>query len=237
MPNNDVIGAALLDFYQEKEHSNIVVKSSISEEDVISVPYLYRTYIQMPLIEQQAIDKCQGFVLDVGAGSGCHSLELQNKGLEVEAIDVSEGAVKVMQQRGVNAKRQNFYSVEGGYDTLLFLMNGVGIAGTLKELPHFLEKAKSMLNPGGQILLDSSDIKYMYTEEDGSVWVDLNSAYYGEVNYSMQYKNLVSAPFDWLFVDYNTLKSVAKDCGFNIELVSEGEHFDYLARLTLTKYG
>jgi SAM-dependent methyltransferase len=230
--DNDVIGAALLDYFNNNYSSDIIVKSSISEDDVISLPYLFRTQKELPKLEKKALALCKGKVLDVGAGSGCHSLILQERGIDVTAIDTSKGAVEVMKKRGLNAQNISFYDVFQKYDTLLFLMNGVGIAGTLAKLKTFLIKAKSLLNKGGQILLDSSDIKYMFEEEDGSVWIDLNNSYYGEVSYQMQYKNLITNKFDWLFVDFDTLKSVATELGFSVEVIYEDENNQYLARLS-----
>ncbi|MGB0886793.1 MAG: class I SAM-dependent methyltransferase [Vicingaceae bacterium] len=233
MMDKDVIGRALLDYFNNKTAENITVISSISEDDVIPVPYLFRTAKALPKIEKKALALCKGTVLDVGAASGCHSIILQKKEIDVYAIDISKGAVEVMQQRGLKAQHINFFNVKERYDTLLFLMNGVGIAGTIDGLDKFLLKAKSLLNKGGQILLDSSDIAYMFQEEDGSMWMDLNSSYYGEVTYQMQYKALITDKFDWLFIDFKTLQTKATALGFITELVLEGESDDYLAKLTL----
>ncbi len=233
MLDNDAIGLALLDYYKDNYTVDIVVKSSIAEDDIIPLPYLFRTKKQLPKIEKKALDLCYGNVLDVGAGSGCHSLILQEKGLTVKAIDTSKGAVEVMKLQEINAAEIDFYVVTDQFDTLLFLMNGVGIAGTLDELPKFLKKAKSLLKDKGQILLDSSDIAYMFKEEDGSTWVDLNSTYYGEVTYQMEYKNYSSPKFNWLFIDFKRLKETAIACGLKCELVCKGSHYDYLAKLTL----
>ncbi|MDF1673376.1 MAG: methyltransferase domain-containing protein [Vicingaceae bacterium] len=233
MINNDAIGDALLAYYNHKDKTDIVVKSSITEDDLIPIHYLFRAFNEMPIIEQKALECCLGNVLDVGAASGCHSLILNDRGLDVKAIDISKGAVELMKLQGINVQQLNFYDEKEQYDTLLFLMNGVGIAGTLKGLPIFLNHAKSLLKPNGQILLDSSDISYLYEEEDGSVWMNLNSTYYGEVTYQMKYKNCLTEPFNWLFVDYESLAKTAKECGLNCELIYEGEHYDYLARLTL----
>ncbi len=232
--SEDVIGKALLDYYDDAYSEDITVISSISEDDVIPVPYLFRSEQELPKIEKKALSLCKGTVLDVGAASGCHSVILKEKGLEVCAIDISKGAVVVMNKRGLMANCQDFFDVDVKYDTLLFLMNGVGIAGRLDGLNTFLNKAKSLLNEGGQILLDSSDISYMFKEEDGSVWMDLNSVYFGEVIYQMKYKNLITDKFDWLFIDFDMLKTKAHELGFRTELILEGESDDYLARLTLT---
>lgn len=233
MPHNDAIGEALLAYYNNQDKTNVVVKSSITEDDVIPIKYLFRTWDEMPLLEQKALELSRGSVLDVGAASGCHSLVLQEKGLDVTPIDISKGAVDVMNLQGLEAKEIDFYTVNKQYDTLLFLMNGVGIAGTLKELPKFLNHAKSLLKLNGQILLDSSDISYLFKEEDGSMWMNLNSNYYGEVTYQMEYKDYLTEPFNWLFVDFQKLKEVATGCGLKCELIQKGEHYDYLARLTV----
>ncbi len=230
---DDVVGAALLDYYNENYSSDIIVKSSIAEDDTISIPYLFRSDEDFPILEKKAINLCSGKVLDVGAGSGCHSFVLSKNQMDVTAIDTSKGAVEVMRKQGINAHHLNFHDVTGKYDTLLFMMNGVGIAGTLDGLTPFLNQAKTLLNDRGQIILDSSDISYMFKEEDGSVWVDLNNSYYGEVTYQMQYKKMMGDKFDWLFVDFSTLNAVASSLGFNVELIFEDDNNQYLAKLSL----
>jgi SAM-dependent methyltransferase len=232
---NDVVGQALLDYQLGNSTAEIKVHSDLSEDSIIAVPYLFRTVEEMPELEQVALENCKGKVLDAGAGSGCHSIVLQQQGMEVCAIDTSAGAMEVMQKQGISEAIQiNFFEFkEKQFDTILLLMNGVGIAGDLDGLDRLLEHAKTLLNVGGQIILDSSDLIYMYTEEDGSVWVDLNGEYYGVVNYQMSYKNTMGEWFKWLFVDKDTLKSYAEKHGFQFELLLDGEHFDYLARLVL----
>jgi len=233
--NKDAIGQALLDYYNNQVTDKLIVKSDISEDDEIPIHYLFRTERQLPKLEKKALALCKGHIIDVGAASGVHSLILQEKELQVTSIDTSKGAIQVMKKRGVkNPKHQDFYQLQNQkYDTILMLMNGAGLAGTVEGLTQLLNKAKELLTPKGQILLDSSDIKYMFEEEDGSMWIDLNAAYYGEVNYQMQYKNYLTKPFNWLFIDFGKLKDTAKLLGWNCELIQEGSHHDYLARLTV----
>lgn len=231
---NDLFGKALLDYQSGNYTDDIKTFSSLDEEDAIALPYLFRQFHQMPVLEQKALALCKGHVLDIGAGAGSHSLHLQQNGLEVTALDRSLGAVQTCRLRGVeqvihsdiaNLKNQKF-------DTLLMLMNGVGIVGQLQNLGNFFVHLKSLLNRGGQILLDSSDIIYMFDEdEDGGIWVPNTESYYGEVEFTMRYRNLKSEPFFWLYVDYRTLQHAANLSGFGCELVSSGEHFDYLARI------
>ena len=234
----DILGTALLDYQQGNYNEDITTYSSLDEEDQLPLPYMFRSFKDMPKLEQKALKICQGEILDVGCGAGSHSLYLQNKGLSVTSLDSSPGAIEVSKQRGLkNTINENLLTFEGKtYDTILILMNGVGLAGTLNGLEKFFAKLKSLLKTDGQILLDSSDIIYMFeNDEDGGFWIPEDVNYYGEVSFSMEYKNKKSATFPWLYVDYNTLQRAANYSNLHCELVMEGEHYDYLARLTHAK--
>lgn len=269
--DKDPMGAAILDFQKHGKAARLRVLSSMFEEDEMPVTHLFRSIREMPVLEQKALQLAKGRVLDIGAGSGCHTLELQEKGLAVKAIDISPLSCEAMKLRGVkdaecinlfdphlssgnhsevnqenhsgenqeahSEKNQETHSeknqeqFEGGFDTILLLMNGTGIAGKIEHLPALFQRLKALLNPGGQILIDSSDLKYIYENEDGSFDINLNGAYYGEVDYQMIYKDVKGDRFDWLYVDFPLLKSIAETCGLHGELVAEGEHYDYLARI------
>lgn len=231
----DILGAALLDYYNGNYSEDIITESTISEEDELPSPYLFRSYNEMPAIEQKALTLCKGKVLDIGCGSGSHSLYLQNKKkLVVEAIDISKGASEVAKLRGVtNSFHRNLFEVKETYDTLLLLMNGIGICGKIERINLFLQHLKSLLNTNGQILLDSTDISYMFEQdEEGGFWVNPDE-YYGEVEFTMSYKGEKSEAFDWLYLDFNTLQNACHANGLECELIQEGEHFDFLARLTV----
>lgn len=231
----DLFGKAILDFQTKNSPEDLITETSISEADEMSVAYLFRSFDEMPIIEQKALHLSKGKVLDIGCGAGSHGLHLQEKGFEVTAIDISENAIKTCELRGLkNAKVKNVLELENEkFDTILLLMNGTGIFGTLEKTPEFLQKLKSLLHPNGQILIDSSDIIYMFDEdEEGGKWVPGNG-YYGELTFTVSYKNQTEIPFPWLYLDYNTLQNAANDNGLQCELILEGEHFDYLAKLTL----
>ena len=202
----------------------------------MSVAYLFRSYAEMPLIEQKALQLSKGRVLDVGCGAGSHSLTLQNdRNLEVTSIDISPNAIQTCTLRGLkNAKVQDIMALENEkYDTILLLMNGTGIFGTLKQTANFLQKLKSLLNPNGQILIDSSDILYMFDDdEDGGKWIP-GDGYYGELTFTLRYKNQKEEEFPWLYLDYNTLQNAAFANGLQCEMILEGEHYDYLAKLSI----
>jgi len=231
----DIFGKAFRDFLDGDAKAVIRVHLDITEPDELPVSYFFRSYKDMPQWEQIAIDTCQGRVLDAGAGAGAHALELQARGLNVVAIDLSPGAVEIMSERGVqNAFCQDFFQFdEKGFDTLLFLMNGAGMAGKIEGLKKFFSHAKKLLNADGQILIESTDLIYLFEEEDGSYLVPMRENYYGEVSYQLEYKGRKAKPFPWLFVDFESLADAAGKEGFSFELLYMGETHNYLARLAL----
>lgn len=230
----DIFGSALLDYQNGNYTEDIITSTSISDEDVLPLDYLFRAYSEMPKLEQRALKLVKGSILDVGAGAGSHSLYLQKKGFSVKAIDSSKGAIEVCKLRGVQqAELRPLLEETSTFDTILLLMNGTGIFQTLLELPNYLMHLKSLLNSNGQILIDSSDIKYMYLDDDGGYWHNANANYYGELDYFLSYKNEKEAPMKWLYLDFNTLAIACASVDLNCEKVLDGEHYDYLAKLSL----
>ena len=229
----DPIGAAIQEYARTKKPKDIIVSSDICDDDIIPVEVLFRKVEEMPKIEQLALDRCSGKVLDVGAGAGVHALELMDNGMDVTAIDISQGAVDWMIKQGIHAQKVNFFELKNEqYDTILMLMNGIGIAGTLANLERTLTHAANLLKPGGKILCDSSDIKYLYEDEDGSLWVDLNTEYYGNFKFQMHYKKTTGDWFEWLYVDYDSMHEIATKLGFKCKRIMEQDNH-YLAQLSL----
>ncbi|WP_283635881.1 class I SAM-dependent methyltransferase [Aquaticitalea lipolytica] len=228
----DLFGKALLDYQNGNYTEDLITSTSISDEDELPLPYLFRSYKEMPKLEQKALQLAKGKVLDVGCGSGSHSLFLQSKGIDVKAIDISKGAIEVTKLRGVlNSEIKDVLDETDTFNTILLLMNGTGIFQELSQVSKYLKHLKSLLKPQGQILIDSSDITYMYEDDDGGVWQNMNSDYYGELDYFLSYKGEDETPMKWLYLDFNTLLTACKAVGLQCELVIEGEHYDYLARL------
>jgi SAM-dependent methyltransferase len=211
----------------------LIVNSNYTENEEIAASWFFRTEKEMPAVERTALKRCNGKVLDIGAAAGCHTLLLQKKGFNVTALEKSEKAAEVMKKRGIQKVicGDIYQFSENQFDTILLLMNGAGIGETIAGLEMLLTHIKTLLTEKGQILIDSTDIKYLFKEEDGSLWIDLaNDAYYGEMEYDVKYKKSVSK-FKWLFVDFDTLKKVAKKAGLNCILIENGENHDFLAQL------
>ncbi len=230
----DLMGRAIWDYFHNENPEDLQTETSISELDELPVKYLFRDFEEMNKIEKKALKLSHGKVLDIGAGAGSHSLYLQNdRNLDITALDISPKAIQVCQLRGIQkAVAQNMLEFSGEtYDTILLLMNGTGIFQSLKVIDIYLKRLYSLLNKNGQILIDSTDILYMFDQdEDGGVLIPANG-YYGELDYIVHYKGESEDPIKWLYLDFNTLKNAAENNGFTIEKVLQDED-SYLAKLT-----
>lgn len=229
----DIYGNGLQAYLEGDTNAFFTVESSIAETEQWPVSLFFRNDKDMPEIEKIALSHVQGKTLDIGAGAGSHALLLQEKNIEVTAIDISPKAVEVMKKRGVTDARiaDFFHYKDEKYDTLLLLMNGIGITGELKNLPLFFKQAKQLLRPDGKIILDSSNILYLFEDEDGEVVFDIDDPYYGEMEYRFVFKGEADNYFPWLFIDFDTLAYYAKKSGFSYHKIYEDEHFLYLAEL------
>jgi SAM-dependent methyltransferase len=232
--NKDIFGKALLDYQNNNYSEDIITWTNISDKDVLPLPYLFRSFSEMPQIEQKALHLTKGKTLDVGCGSGCHSLWLQEKDITIKAIDTSKGAVEVANKRGVkHVELKPLLEEVEKFDTILLLMNGTGIFQEMIKVTKYLKHLKSLLKTNGQILIDSSDISYMYEDEDGGTWIDLNNGFPGELDYYLSYKGEEELPLKWLYLDFDTLNTACQTVGLKCKKVMDGDHFDYLAKISL----
>ena len=231
----DLMGRAIWDYYYQENSEDLQTETSISELDDLPVSYLFRDYNEMNALEKKALDLSFGKVLDVGSGAGSHSLYLQNeRKLEVTTLDISPKSIEICKARGVkNAICEDLLQFsEKDFDTILLLMNGTGIFQSLEDIDQYLQKLKSLVAENGQILLDSTDILYMYDQdEDGGVLVPA-TGYYGELDYYLHYKGESELPMKWLYLDFDTLENAAIANGFKIQKIEQLED-SYLAQLTL----
>jgi SAM-dependent methyltransferase len=224
----DIHGQAILDYYRGNEAATLLLHTNYGQPEEMSVEVFFREELDFSSIEHLALIECQGKILDLGAGAGAHALVLQSRGFDVYALENSPGCVEVMQASGVShCLFADYRTHQGKYDTVLMLMNGLGLAGTSQEVPALLKKCISLLNPGGQLLLDSSDISYLYA--DG---LDKPSGYYGEVRYQYEYLGEKGNWFDWVYIDQQLLQAITDDLGLSLEVMMTDENDQYLARIT-----
>lgn len=232
---DDPIGRAVYDYHFNSTNKPIIVHSDDFDDDTIDTSYLFRSYRKMPAIEKKAMGLCNGKILDVGACAGAHSVYLQDKGFEVTSLDNSKLSCEVLKDRKLrNVVCQDIYQFNHQtFDTILLLMNGTGIAGTIGGLEILFHHLKTLLKADGQILIDSSDLIYLFEEEDGSALIDISaSQYYGEMTFQTEYNDWISQPFPWLYVDKNNLQNIVEKNKMNLTEVYNGQHYDYLARIT-----
>ena len=230
----DIFGKALKTYFLDPENQNITTWTNLTDEDDVPLSYFFRDFKKMPSIEKKALELARGKILDVGCGTGSHSLYLQNLcDNNVTSLDVSEGAIYVAEKRGV--KKTKHISIwdfeETGFDTILLLMNGMGIGKTIAELPKLLKHLKKLMATEGKILVDSSDLIYLFDEEDIALWKK-DKTYYGEVDFGIRFQGK-SEEFPWLYIDPKTLEEVSKSCGFQFKIIEQGENFDFLAQLSI----
>ena len=234
----DILGQALLAYHHGNPEATLTVHCNVADDEPLPAAYFFRTLLLMPDLERLALDESRGRVLDLGAGAGCHTLELQSRSFDVKAVDISAGAAQVMTERGVRTvARHDLFAplppTELPYDTILLLMNGLGLTGTLEGLDKFLVHARTLLAPGGQILATSSDVRYLYEDEDGALRLNLNGPYYGEVEYSLSFEGRTGTSFPWLFIDAALLNDAAETAGYTAEFLGEDDDEQYLVRLQI----
>lgn len=230
----DLMGKAIWDYFHKNSPENIQTETSISELDELPIAHLFRNFGEMNSLEQKALKLAKGKTLDVGAGAGSHSLFLQNeRKLEVMALDISPKSIDVCKLRGIqNTVCENLleFNPTEKFDTILLLMNGTGIFETVDQMDVYLQKLKSLLNENGQILIDGTDIFYMYEDDDGNYSVPVEN-YYGELDYIVHYKGESENPIKWLYLDFENLEDTAEANGLKAELVLE-DGDSYLARIS-----
>lgn len=225
----DVLGKAIHDYYHLLKTGKLWIHNKYGPKEEMPVETYFRREDEMPLLETTALQHCRGKILDIGAGAGSHALWLQQHGADVTALDISPAAASVMEARGINqVLAKDIFTLEtGNYDTLLLLMNGIGISGTLEGFRKFLKHAKKLLNDNGQLIFDSSDIAYLYEHK-----VPALKNYYGEIAYRYEYKGQKTDWFSWLYVDTETLSAIAAEEGWQVEMLFEDEEDQFLVRLT-----
>lgn len=225
----DIFGKALLNYYEHNTNEILWLHNSYHEPEIMPVNIFFREEEEMPELELIALEHCRGKILDVGAGAGSHALLLQTRGFDITAIDISENAVSIMKHRGVKkAVKQDIINFDQQFDTLLFLMNGIGLTGTLPGFIDFLDHAASLLKPGGQLIFDSSDISYLYNDLPKPT-----NRYFGEVSYCYEYLEQKGNWFDWVYIDEKTLFSIAEQKGWQCEILFDDGEDQYLAKLSL----
>ncbi|RYM30805.1 class I SAM-dependent methyltransferase [Brumimicrobium glaciale] len=227
MDKKDPIGKAIWDYHTHNSPEDIVVESDLIDDDFLPIDHLMRNFDDFPKLEIAAMEHCTGRILDVGAAAGPHARYLLEKGHDVTTLEVSPTALRYLEEVFPKATHYSTPILDfntGEYDTILLLMNGIGLAGTFNEVTPFLKHVASLLAPGGSILCDSTDVQNVFEDEEGALWVDLNANYYGEFKFNMKYKDSESGWFNWVYVDVKNLEKFANEAGLDLTLLEDDEN-------------
>lgn len=254
-PLQDPLEQALWDWHRGQAKGSLLLHAyglegiPLAEEPQVVSPEVFFTQ-ELPEVEALALDLCRGRVLDLGAGTGRHSLLLQEQGLAVAALDRSPVALQIMAERGVRCRIAadlfHWAGPEEPFDTLLLLMNGAGLLGSLAGLERFLCRARHWIQPTGQLLVDSTELSDFSEEGDSAPLEDLlpdpeptvprdlegGKAKTKVVNFVAEYNGRRGDPFPWLFVDPETLLHYAHANGWQGQILYQEAEGAFLARLT-----
>jgi len=225
----DNLGRALYDYYKKRLKQPLILHNNYGKPEKQPIHVFFQDAQSMADLDLFALSLCRGKALDIGAGAGRHSMELAKRGLDVTSLDSSPSCVKLMKERGLpRVIQSDIYNFEGEkFDTLLLMMNGIGLCQTLDALNELLAKFKTLLRKGGQVIFDSSDISYLYLDE-----LFPNDRYFGEIDYCYEYKGKMGEWFKWVYVDKETMRFKAEQAGFNFQVIYENGRDQYLARMT-----
>ncbi len=231
-------GDAALDYFRGDSSAAVTMYSENKPTMQVPARLFFRGQDSLLPLEDLALDLAVekgGRVLDVGAGTGCHSLILQDRGIEVCAVDIVPTLVEVMKQRGVRDGRcaDIFEFTAEPFDTALMLMNGTVMLERLSRVVPFLRHLRNLLKPDGQLLLHTFDLR---TRSDPAELVRQQACrragrYFGEIRTQLEYKGRKGAPFTALVVDPDTLAEETSNARWSCEVVARHESAGYLARL------
>jgi SAM-dependent methyltransferase len=228
-------GRGLRAFFEGQQDAVHILHRDDGLPQPIPIAVFFRDAAEFTEQELDALDRCRGHVLDIGAGAGIHSLELEARGLTVTAIDVDPDAVAIMISRGLEDVRlaDVFEFDAGPFDTLLLLGHGIGMVGTLAGLDRFFRYAPTLTATGGQILLNSVDVR-MTEDPKHLAYHERNrkaGVYEGVIAMEIEFDGERGAPFTWLHVDFETMATAADRAGWDAELLQQDPTGEYLARL------
>ena len=226
----DVQGKALWEYFKNRNNKNpLILHNDYGKPEKMPKEVFFQEYNELTDLEVYALSMSRGEILDVGAGAGRHVLPLQ-KTNQVTALEISPLCNQIMAARGVKKiiEQDIFeFDTQLKFDTILMLMNGIGLAGSLDGVKALLKKYKQLLAESGQVLFDSSDISYLYRDTFFP-----QDRYFGEVTYQYEYQKERGNEFKWIYIDKKTITKIAGQLGFHCQVIYQGNNDQYLARLT-----
>jgi SAM-dependent methyltransferase len=232
-PESDLLGIACKRYFADGDDQPIRVFINGKQDSDLLPSYFFRKASGINSIERAALAAAKGNILDIGAGAGCHSVILQERGAKVVSLEKSPALCEIIKNRGI---RQvvccDVLQYRGsGFDTILLLMNGFGLAGTDIQLEQFIGHLVAMLRPGGSVIGDSTDIAYFYRQTNQAVELDLNAGYFGNVVFQLNWQGQTTA-IPWLFADEWLLRETCEHLGLKFSVIRRGSDHQFLCRIT-----
>lgn len=229
-------GLALKDYWEGNKLAKVIIHRDDGRLDDYIVSQCFRKPEEFSELEKKALKSCFGKVLDIGAGVGPHSLELQKRRLEIYSIDISKEACEIMENRGLkNVFCSDVYSLqEDNFDTILLMGRAIGFVGDLAGMVKFLRHCETILSSNGLILLNSLDVRV--TEKPDHLAYQERSKklgrYFGVVGLQFEYNGQYGQPFKLLHIDPDMLKNITEDLKWKFKILHQEESGDYLARIS-----
>jgi len=185
-------------------------------------------------VERRALRWVRGRVLDVGVGAGRVALELQARGREVVAIDVSPGAVQVARRRGAKDVRLlAFEDVDeslGRFNTVVMFGNNFGLFGSRAKARRLLRR----LRPFVDRIVAASNDPYSTHDPAHRAYQAGNRArgrMSGQLRLRVRYRDLVGPWFDYLIVSPDEMAELVQGTGWTIRHLIRGNDARYVAVL------
>ncbi len=221
---------ALVRYHDRGEDTVVTIRNDFGEPEEIYPSMFFRSEENFEDWELIALERCGHRVLDVGAGVGVHGLALQKRGHHVTALELLPGAVRIMRDRGIKDVRagrlEELSEKDHDYDTILVLMNGSMLAGTLVGLEHLLRSCLSRITDAGVIMIDSTDLRLI-----GDQGEKINQEYSLELHYQLEFEGQSGEIFPQLFIEPGLLAGVSKNLGLLTDVIWQGDQGHYLAEL------
>jgi SAM-dependent methyltransferase len=235
--HEDAIGEAMLDHLEGRGGEEIVERDDGFIIATGGPADYFAPYDAWPAVERQAMDLVAGRVLDVGCGAGRGALELQERGHEVVAIDLSPGAVEVCTRRGVSDARvltiEDIGPELGTFDTVLLLGVNFGLLGNEAKAVELLGRFAALTGEGGRVVAgsrdpystdDPIDLDYQQRNREGGRLA-------GQRRLRVRYRNLATPWFEWLTVSLEEMEEIAARAGWRLSTVLDSDHPLYVAAL------
>ncbi|HLK06283.1 MAG TPA: methyltransferase domain-containing protein [Candidatus Angelobacter sp.] len=242
--NKDGYGALLLSAYKTGGQGVFEIAERIDGFIAASSwpPRYFSEYSSWSKRERQAIKLAKGRVLDIGCGAGRFSLHLQQKGFDITGIDISKGAVKVCELRGV--KNVRLMSIDeigkfkpGSFDTVIMMGNNFGLFGGFKKAKRLLKQLHTITSADGQIIAETVD-PYQTNDPLHLAYQRRNRAQgrmSGQLRIRIRHQNAIGAWFDYLLVSQQEMKTILAGTGWQISKVLPDKGPGYTAIITKTR--